>query len=291
MNVWSSAWLWIRCPLSSTCGLTPRTWAGGASGRRSYFRPLGSGGVRRLHQRQGALSHREGSSLVRSTNKELLSGDFCGQRYGGGLYAESGGTRSLSLNSIAQRILRWSESLPVQVTPQFIMGSHNVLADSLSRPNQVLGPEWTLKIEVFQELRRRWPVSIDLFDTSLNHRCSQYFSPFHDRSALGTDALLQSWDGWQTYAFPPWLLIPAVLKKLRSSSGVLLTIIAPYWPQRPWFPDLLGLVVDGSVALPHARDLLRQPHFHRFHLGVSRLFLHAWRLSSDLPVPGASPSV
>ena len=28
-----------------------------------------------------------------------------------------GGTRSLSLNSIAQRILRWSESLPVQVTP------------------------------------------------------------------------------------------------------------------------------------------------------------------------------
>ena len=128
-----------------------------------------------------------------------------------------GGTRSLSLNSIAQRILRWAESLPVQVTPQFIMGRHNVLADSLSRPNQVLGSEWTLKIEVFQELRRRWPVSIDLFATSLNHRCSQYFSPFHDRSALGTDALLQSWDGWQAYAFPPWSLIPTVLKKLQSS--------------------------------------------------------------------------
>ena len=202
-----------------------------------------------------------------------------------------GGTRSLSLNSIAQRILRWSESLPVQVTPQFIMGRHNVIADSLSRPNQVLGSEWTLKIEVFQELRRKWPVSIDLFATSLSHRCSQYFSPFHDRSALGTDALLQSWDGWQAYAFPLWSLIPAVLKKLRSSSGVLLTIIAPYWPQRPWFPDLLDLVVDGPVALPQSRDLLRQPHFPRFHLGVPRLCLHAWRLSSDLPVPGAFPRV
>ena len=64
---------------------------GGASGRGSYFRPLGSGGVRRLHQRQGALSHRGISSLVRSTNKKLLSGDICGQRYGGDLSAESMG--------------------------------------------------------------------------------------------------------------------------------------------------------------------------------------------------------
>ena len=52
-----------------------------------------------------------------------------------------GGTRSLLLNSIAQRILRWSETLLVQLTSQFIMGRHNVLADSLSRPNQVLGSE------------------------------------------------------------------------------------------------------------------------------------------------------
>ena len=177
------------------------------------------------------------------------------------------------------------------LSPQFIMGKHNVLADSLSRPNQTQGSEWTLKLEVFQELRKRWTVSIDLFATSLNHRCSRYFSPFHDRNALGTDALLQNWNGWQAYAFPPWSLIPAVLKKLWSSSGVMLTIIAPYWPQRPWFPDLLDLVVDGPVALPESRDLLHQPHFHRFHLGAPRLSLHVWRLSSDLPVPGVSPSV
>ena len=202
-----------------------------------------------------------------------------------------GGTHSPLLNSIAQRILRWAESLPVVISPQFIMGKHNVLADALSRPNQIQGSEWTLKQEVFQDLCKRWPVSIDLFATSLNHRCSIYFSPYHDRNALGTDALLQSWNGWQAYAFPPWSLIPAVLKKLRSSSGVLLTIIAPYWPQSPWFPDLLDLVVDGPVALPQSRDLLHQPHFHRFHLGVSRLSLHAWRLSSDLPAPGDSPSV
>ena len=177
------------------------------------------------------------------------------------------------------------------LAPQFIMGRHSVLADSLSRPNQVLGSEWTLKSEVFQELWKRWPVIIDLFATSLNHQWCPYFSPFRDPNALVTDALLQSWNGWQVYAFPPWSLIPAVLKKLRSSSGVLLTIIAPYWPQRPWFPDLLDLVLDGPVALPLSYDLLRQPHFHRHHLGVSGLSLHAWRLSSDLPGLGASPSM
>ena len=88
-------------------------------------------------------------------------------------------------------------------------------------------------------------MSIDLFATSQNHRCSIYFSPYYDHNALGTDALLPNWNGWQAYAFPPWSLIPEVLKKLRSSSGVLLIIVAPYWSQRPWFPDLLDLVVDG----------------------------------------------
>ena len=204
---------------------------------------------------------------------------------------KQGGTRFQLLNSIAQRILRSSETLKVTLAPQFIMGQHNVLADALSLLNQILGSEWTLKAEVFQDLRKRWPVSIDLFATSLNHRCSLYFSPFHDPSALATDALLQSWNGWLAYAFPPWSLIPTVLKKLRSSSGVLLTLIAPYWPQRPWFPELLDLVVDGPVALPLSQDLLRQPHFHRFHQGVSGLSLHAWRLSSDSPNPRDSPSM
>ena len=45
------------------------------------------------------------------------------------------------------------------------------------------------------------------------------------------------------------------------------------------------------VALPRSRDFLRQPHFHRFHLGVSRLCLHAWGLSNDSPVQVGSPGV
>ena len=102
-----------------------------------------------------------------------------------------GGTRSLLLNSIAQRILRWAESIDLILVPQFIQGKNNVLADSLSRPNQIQGSEWTLKWEVFQELNRKWPVMIDLFATLLNHRCSLYFLPFRDRYGRSSSELGQ----------------------------------------------------------------------------------------------------
>ena len=123
---------------------------------------------------------------------------------------------------------------------------------------------------------------INLLATSLNHRCSLYFSPFCDPSAIGMDAPLQNWDGYQVYAFPPWSMIPLVLKKLRSSSGVIMTLVVPFWPQRLWFPDLLELVVDGPISLTQCHNLLSQLQFHCHHLGIAKLSLHAWRLSSDL---------
>ena len=105
----------------------------------------------------------------------------------------------------------------LSLMPQFIMGSHNVLADSLSRPNQVVGSEWTLNQEVFREIARKWSVNIDLFATSLNHRCSAYFAPVSDPMAVGIDAMLQSWDHTQGFAFPPFAMVKQVLNKLRES--------------------------------------------------------------------------
>ena len=51
-----------------------------------------------------------------------------------------GGIRSSFLNFIAQRILRWVEDLSVVISPQFIMGTHNVLADAFSRPTRSWAP-------------------------------------------------------------------------------------------------------------------------------------------------------
>ena len=79
-----------------------------------------------------------------------------------------GGTLSPALNAVAQRILRWAEQLNIILMPQFVPGRNNVAADALSRPNQVLGSEWMLHQDMFNWLRQRWPVTIDLFASSLS---------------------------------------------------------------------------------------------------------------------------
>ena len=202
---------------------------------------------------------------------------------------KEGGTRSPLLNSLAQEILCWTESLSIRLAPQFLPGSNNVLADPLSRPHQLPHSEWSLNMTVFQSLRKLWPVQIDLFATSENRRCSIYFSPFHDPMSAGTDAFLQSWNGLQAYAFPPVAIIPRVLAKLRASSGTELTLVAPHWAQRPWFSDLLQLSLAPPVVLPSRQDLLRLPRSRHLYPDLHRLRLHAWRLSSDLPELLASP--
>ena len=196
---------------------------------------------------------------------------------------KQGGTVSPLLNLEAQSILRWAEMNEVSLVPQFILGSHNVLADSLSRKNQVIGSEWTLCQEVVGKLLKRWPAIIDLFATSLNHRLPVYFSPLHDPSSAGTDAFLQSWNDLQAYAFPPFAILRKVINKVKASQGLELTLIAPFWPQKEWFPDLLELLLEPPLLLPERRNLLRQPHFYRLHQGLRMLNLHAWRLSSDSP--------
>ena len=101
--------------------------------------------------------------------------------------------RSSTLNAVAQAILCLCKVNAVRLLPQFVPGKLNVLVDSLSRGSQVLGSDWTLCQEVCQELFRCWPVTIDLFATSLNHRLQVYFSPMLDHQAAGTDAMFQRW--------------------------------------------------------------------------------------------------
>ena len=266
-----------------------RRWVGCPSRSSGRFRPVGlaTGGV--VHQRQGTACCQTGSSPVPVISTRSHGGFFCDNTTAVAYLRKEGGTRSSLLNTLAQEILRWTESLSICLAPQFLPGSNNVLADALSRPHQLPHSEWSLNMTVFQSLRRLWPIQLDLFATSENHRCSIYFSPFRDPMSAGTDAFLQSWNGLQAYAFPPVAVIPHVLAKLRASTGTELTLVAPHWAQRPWFSDLLQLSLAPPVVLPSRQDLLRLPRSRHLYPDLRRLRLHAWRLSSDLPGQLASP--
>ena len=156
-----------------------------------------------------------------------------------------------------------------------------MVAVSLSRRQQVLGSEWTLDQGVVNDLQAMWPVTVDLFITALNYRLPVYFSPLNDPIATGIDAFLQVWEGLQAYAFLPFALIRQVLNKLRMSKETLLTLIAPFWSQKEWFPELPSLSVAPPVPLPLRRDLLKLPHIHYLHQNLHVLRLHVWRLCSN----------
>ena len=195
--------------------------------------------------------------------------------------SREGGTHSTLLNLEARQILDWAECHSVTILTQFVRGSVNVVADCLSRRHQVLSTEWTLHMDVCHQLWRVWGYpTVDLFATRLNFRIPNFVSPFQDPTAIATDAFLYDWDDQDLYAFPPFPLIRKVLNKLRASRNTRLILIAPYWPQREWFPDLLAASVEPPRRLPLRRDLLTQPHIHRFHLGLRELQLTGWKLSS-----------
>ena len=194
---------------------------------------------------------------------------------------KQGGTVSRALCSLASRLLRWTESLNIHLDARYLPGQANVLVDLLSRRGQCVGTEWSLHPQVARSLLRIWGnPSIDLFATNLNAKLPLYCSLVPDPQAVFEDAFRHPWDDLDVYAFPPFPLIGRVIARVRESSRLAMTLVAPLWPEKEWFADLLLLLTQPPLAFPWWYSLLRQPHCNLFHQGVHALNLHAWRDSS-----------
>ena len=194
---------------------------------------------------------------------------------------KQGGTVSSALCSLTGQLLRWAEIRDIQLEARYVPGQANVLADLLSRLNQVLGAEWSLHPQVARDLLRRWgSPTLDLFATNLNAKLPLYCSLIPDPQAALEYAFRHPCNNLDMYAFPPFHLAGRVVARVRETPHLSMTLVAPLWPEKAWFADLLLFLTQPPLALPLWDRLLRQPHFHRFHGGVYALNLHAWRLSS-----------
>ena len=194
---------------------------------RGYFWPLVSRRVGSVDQHQRALGYRKSSSLLRSANQGRVSSHFCGKFHRDCLPSETGGHKIPVVEchrSADSSVVRASSSASGSTVHQEPSRVHRFSFASESSVRFGMDPQ----DRGLQELQSRWPVSIDLVASSLNHHCCPYFSPFRDLNALGTDALLQSWNGWQAYAFPPWSLTgsaqeaPVVLLSLFDNHSSIL---------------------------------------------------------------------
>ena len=194
---------------------------------------------------------------------------------------KQGGTVSSSLYLLVRQVLTWTEVNSVSLIGRFVPGRKNILADQLSRQDQVIPTEWTLHTRVLQAVFRIWGTPmVDLFATALNRRLPVYCSPVPDPMAWQVDAFTIPWDNLEAYAFPPTAILRSVINQVLRADQLRMVLIAPMWPQQEWYPDLLSLLVEEPRQLPLWRNLLRQPQSQTVHGALGRLRLHAWRLSS-----------
>ena len=194
---------------------------------------------------------------------------------------KQGGMRSGSLCALLWRLLSWCHHRGITLRARHIPGRLNVIADKLSRHNQVIQTEWSLSPQVFSQLCSRWPPPlVDLFATRFNHKLPRFVSPVPDQAAWAVDALSLSWEHLNAYAFPPVSLLPQVLSKIRDQGCHRMILIAPGWPNMPWFWDLVDLSVQIPFTLPLTRDLVTQPFNGLVHRSLQNLNLHAWLLEA-----------
>lgn len=196
-----------------------------------------------------------------------------------------GGTHSHRLIQEAERLGLWSERHLRSVRAIHVSGSANVRADHLSRSTVDHG-EWHLLSSIFQEITLQFgtPV-IDLFASSSNKEMSRFFSLFASPGAEGVDALRSLWPLGLLYAFPPLAIISKVIQKMLEEEAELI-LIAPHWPRRSWFADLVSLSVAHPWHLPPDKRTLSQGPL--LHPEVSWLKLTAWRLSGRYFGPAIS---
>ena len=179
------------------------------------------------------------------------------------------------------KIMTWCHHYHITLKARHIPGCLNVMADLLSRSNQVQSTEWSLHPQVFKQICRKWfTPHVDLFATHLNHKLPLYVSPIPDPRAWNIDGLNINWTNLTAYAYPPTALLHKVIQKIKQCH-CLIIVIAPGWPGMPWFWDLVQLSTEIPLQLPVSTTLLKQSHNYVFHNNPQQLNLHAWCLGAD----------
>lgn len=211
--------------------------------------------------------------LVRSDNATVIS-----------YINKQGGTHSAELCYLTWELFQWCIQNQVAIRAAHIPGKKNTLADALSRGKcQTRMTEWTLDNTVVNSIFHQMGTpTVDLFATSHNNKLPVYCSPVPDVNALQIDALAFNWTGIYAYAFPPPILIPRVLQKIREEHCVVI-MIAPMWPRHSWYPQILEMLIEVPIKLPDMPNLLFQilHNYQVYHQSPEILNLVAWKLSNS----------
>ena len=233
------------------------------------FRTLS--GVWTTEEAQAHINLLELEAVVRAVKAlaEIAAGKkpdgLLGQHYYRGLHKQAGRDKipepmpeNVVLSPLVSRARHTGESFPHSGSGEHV-GRRVVERPGESRG---VGASTTVGRLPFQEVRQT--TSGPVCDGGECQTANVLLEGFRPPGRGRTDALSFSWDGLDSYAFPPFGILHRVLLKIRASM-VRVLLIAPLWPRRPWFPLLLHLLVELPVVLPVRADLISQDRGRVLH--------------------------
>jgi hypothetical protein len=91
-----------------------------------------------------------------------------------------------------------------------------------------------------------------MFASDSNTQLPAFYSLHRCPNTSGVNAFLQSWQGHNAYANPPFSssVLLQLVQKVREEQADL-TVVVPCWPAQPWFHELMLLAAD-YICLPQA---------------------------------------
>ena len=169
-----------------------------------------------------------------------------------------GGTKSTKCDKIARSIWNLCINLNTWIICSHIAGTENAADGPSRRFND--RHEWTLDPKVFDQIVLLWGLpKIDLFASRINRKCELFCSWKPDPEAKHVDAFALNWTMYSyVYIFPPFSLLPRILRKIMTEQ-IDAIVIAPLWPTQMWFPVLMEMLVDNPIILPPTSSTLRDP--------------------------------
>lgn len=189
-----------------------------------------------------------------------------------------GSIRFPHLSDLARRVWDWCADRNIFIYAAYIPFAQNVEADAESRTVSE-ETEWTLEEDYFRRIESHFEhFDIDLFASSINSKCQRFVSWFPDPLAYAVDAFSLDWNNLRFYAFPPFILILRVLRKIITdkAEGV---VVVPWWPAQPWFPLFNRMIVGSPIIFKPNINMLSSP-FRDSHPAWNKISLAAARLSA-----------
>ena len=131
-------------------------------------------------------------------------------------------------------------------------------ADRESRHAHKNSTEWMINSDILKSCLKKFDLSpnVDLFESRLNSQFQAYVSYTPEPDSFAVDAFTLDWSMYKNYIFPPFSLIPKILRKLLEDQAQAICIL-PYWPTQTWYSKAMTMMIGSPVILQPSQSLLR----------------------------------